>query len=73
MNRRDLTAIPPIDSRNVATETQALPLRVTLARGNLNLSREICDTFLSGIESVALLERDGRVLNFSRSFSRKFS
>jgi hypothetical protein len=39
-----------------------VPLSVTVARGNFYLSRETCDACLSGIESVALLEREGQVL-----------
>jgi hypothetical protein len=33
-----------------------------LVAGNLYLSRETCQLFLPGIESVALIRRDGRVL-----------
>jgi hypothetical protein len=33
-----------------------------VAAGNLYLSREVCQRFLPGIESVALIRRDSRVL-----------
>lgn len=36
--------------------------RVIVARGNLYLSRETCEACLSGIEAVALLDREDRVL-----------
>jgi hypothetical protein len=35
---------------------------IAVGRGNLYLSREICETYLAGVASVALLERDGDVL-----------
>ena len=35
---------------------------VGVTAGNLHLSREACDRYLPGVESVALLDRDGRVL-----------
>ena len=44
-----------------ATNTDA-GAEVTVARGNLYLTREICDTYLPGVASVALLARDGDVL-----------
>lgn len=43
-------------------ETGLTPLTVTVARGNLYLSRELCDRHLTGIEAVALLEREGRLM-----------
>ncbi|MES2957643.1 MAG: hypothetical protein V4792_05610 [Pseudomonadota bacterium] len=33
-----------------------------VAAGNLHLSREACGRYLAGIESVALLDRDGQLL-----------
>ena len=47
----------PLDSGTVA----AL-LRVTVARGNLYLIRETCEGFLPGVQAVALLDRQDRVL-----------
>jgi hypothetical protein len=38
------------------------PQRVMVARGNLYISRETCESFLQGVEAVALLDRDNRVL-----------
>jgi hypothetical protein len=35
---------------------------ISVARGNLYLPREICDTYLPGVASVALLLRDGQVM-----------
>jgi hydrogenase maturation protease len=35
---------------------------ISVARGNLYLTREICDTYLPGVASVALLLRDAQVL-----------
>ena len=35
---------------------------ISVARGNLYLSREICNTYLSGVVSVALLLRDDEVM-----------
>lgn len=35
---------------------------MVIARGNFYLTREICDTYLPGILSVALIARDGVVL-----------
>jgi hypothetical protein len=45
-----------------APETPMAPLSVTVSKGNLYLSREVCDSHLRGIEAVALLERDGQVM-----------
>lgn len=42
--------------------TDATLLQVTVARGNLYLSRETCESFLPGIQSIALLDREDRVL-----------
>ena len=53
-------ATPPIDARVAAA--RMAPLSVTVARGNLYLSREVCETCLNGIESVALIDRDGQVM-----------
>jgi hypothetical protein len=39
----------------------ALP-EISIARGNFYLSRETCETYLPGVESVALLARDDEVL-----------
>ena len=36
-------------------------LNITVARGNIYLSRELCDTYLSDIISVALLAREDKV------------
>jgi hydrogenase maturation protease len=35
---------------------------ISVARGNLYLPKEICDAYLPGVESVALLMRDGQVM-----------
>jgi hypothetical protein len=35
---------------------------IFIARGNFYLSRETCETYLPGVESVALLARDDAVL-----------
>lgn len=43
-------------------EAVAAALSVKVGRGNLYLSRELCDAYLAGIDAVALLERDRRVL-----------
>lgn len=45
-------------SRDLATP----PHTVTVARGNIYLLRETCDTYLSGIQAVALVERNQRIL-----------
>jgi len=38
------------------------PADVSVARGNFYLSREICETYLPGVLSVALLVRDEEVM-----------
>ena len=38
------------------------PQQVTVVRGNLYLSREICETYLLDIEAIALLDREDKVL-----------
>jgi hydrogenase maturation protease len=38
------------------------PREVSVARGNFYLSREVCDAYLPGVVSVALLARDDEVL-----------
>jgi hypothetical protein len=35
---------------------------ILLARGNIYLSREICEAHLAGVVSVALIARDGNIL-----------
>lgn len=40
----------------------ATPQQITVVRGNLYLSREICETYLSDIEAIALLDREDKVL-----------
>jgi len=35
---------------------------VTVARGNIYLSREVCDTYFPEMNAVALLEQEGRLL-----------
>jgi hypothetical protein len=45
-----------------AAYTRGNPPEVSVARGNFYLSREICDTYLPGVESVALLVRDDEVM-----------
>ena len=47
----------PLESGTVATL-----LQVTVARGNLYLSCETCEGFLPGVQAVALLDREDRVL-----------
>ena len=37
-------------------------LEISVARGNLYLSQEICDTYFKGVVSVALLLRDDDVM-----------
>jgi hypothetical protein len=39
-----------------------MSFEILIARGNFYLSRELCDTHLSGVESVALLARSGVIL-----------
>jgi hypothetical protein len=46
----------------VASDMPMAHLTVTVARGNLYLSREICDKHLPGIEAVALLDREDHVM-----------
>ena len=46
---------------NIA-DSQRACAEISVARGNFYLSREICDTYLPGVESVALLARDDGVL-----------
>ena len=38
------------------------PSEVAVARGNFYLSREICDTYLPGVVSVAVLLRDDEIM-----------
>ncbi len=38
------------------------PHEVSVARGNLYLSREICETYLPGVLAVALLMRDEEIM-----------
>jgi hydrogenase maturation protease len=38
------------------------PAEVSIARGNFYLSREICETYLPGVSSVALLVRDEEIM-----------
>jgi hydrogenase maturation protease len=38
------------------------PAQIAVARGNLYLSREICDAYFPDVMSVALLARDGEIL-----------
>ena len=38
------------------------PIEVVIARGNLYLSRELCDAYFAGTVSVALIERAGACL-----------
>lgn len=40
----------------------ATDAHVLVARANLYLSREACETWLAGLQTVALLERDAAVL-----------
>jgi hypothetical protein len=35
---------------------------ISIARGNLYLTRELCDAYFEGTETVALLARDGAML-----------
>ena len=37
-------------------------LQVTIAAANIYLPRETCDTYFPDVSSIALLERDGRLL-----------
>ncbi len=46
----------------MTNNVQAATLSIIVARGNLYLSREVCDACLPGIDAVALLERDGQVM-----------
>ncbi len=50
---------PPFPGENADSAT---PLPVMVARGNIYLSREVVDACLGGIDSVALLDRNGRVM-----------
>lgn len=52
----------PSDARAEAGAAAPPSISVTVARGNLYLSRETCESCLGGIESVALLDRDGRLM-----------
>jgi hypothetical protein len=38
------------------------PLQVSIARGNIYVSREVCETYFNGIESVALMPHEEGVL-----------
>lgn len=44
------------------SDTQSASPEIAIARGNFYLSREICDTYLPGVVSVALLARDDKVM-----------
>ena len=46
----------------MANDLQLATLSVKVAKGNLYLSREICDACLPGVEAVALLDRDLQVM-----------
>lgn len=46
---------------NTADPRRASP-EVSVVRGNFYLSREICDTYLPGVVSVALVLRDDEVM-----------
>ena len=59
---RTIDAYPPSDCGSAPNTIGAPSLSVTVARGNLYLSREVCDACFGGVESVALLERDGQLL-----------
>lgn len=43
-------------------DTQSVFAEISVARGNFYLAREVCDTYLAGVVSVALLERADEVL-----------
>jgi hypothetical protein len=43
-------------------ERVCTPHEVSVARGNFYLSREICETYLPGVQSVAVLVRDEEVM-----------
>lgn len=43
-------------------DSQIATPEIAIARGNIYLSREVYDTYLPGVVSVALLARDGTVL-----------
>lgn len=52
--------MPLVESSEIAlqdTQSQAMT-----ARGNLYLSREACDTYMPGVEAIALLDRSERML-----------
>lgn len=46
----------------VPREAASVQRTVSVARGNIYLSREICDTYLAGIASVALIAREDKIL-----------
>lgn len=46
----------------MASDMSVAQLTVTVTRGNLYLSREICDKHLPGIEAVALLDRANQIM-----------
>ena len=43
-------------------DTRAVSSEISFARGNFYLPREICDTYLPGVVSVALLLRNDEVM-----------
>ncbi len=43
-------------------DTASAPAEVSVARGNFYLSREICESYLPGVSSVALLVRDEEIM-----------
>lgn len=50
------------DASGAASAAACAPLSITVARGNLYLSRELCESCLPGAQSIALLEREDRVM-----------
>lgn len=47
---------------HLENDLAATPQQLTVVRGNLYLSREICEAYLSDIESIALLDREDKIL-----------
>jgi hypothetical protein len=43
-------------------ETLSPPHQISIARGNIYLSREVCDLYFKGIENVALLAHEAGLL-----------
>ena len=57
-----MATAPPDRTARAEPDGEDLLASAGVAAGNLHLAREACERYLPGIESVALLNRDGAVL-----------